>query len=495
MKQASPPSFADRCSSTLVDGPFIAWAIAIALVCAWTASCTGPIPAAVQLPQSDAVVLTIQNPEPWSGKEGEPRPNWLGWGAETFTITSEASVWIADTGASPARLLHVSFDGDILQEISLVDLVVFPYDLAASQEGLWVLDIASDPAKVIHLRTDGSVMSSVAIPREIMEYEGEVVNNGVFNLLIGEKNELYLGTLNGFYELLDASGGLVARSLEYLSYYGHTYGVGHYNQMTGTIPALVDGVPLDTPPGFVVGPEAFLGFNSDGSFALAVYVQVEEYPSDYLVAYYTPSGEQLGTARQWPQMFYRDFNHHLAFGPDGAVYQLVSDLDHSVYLVRLGFFADLPARNAPPVIQPTPLTALPVSSEGATAEELARNALLAFFTDLSAGQYENAVRYFGGTVEGSLRQRMTGEAVAEYWKYLCENLWCLPVAEITEVEHASADEYIFYTVFVQGDGTRFEIGACCGGDSAATPPVWQFAYGVRLIEGEWKVMRAPLFTP
>jgi hypothetical protein len=100
-----------------------------------------------------------------------------------------------------------------------------------------------------------------------------------------------------------------------------------------------------------------------------------------------------------------------------------------------------------------------------------------------------------GTIDEYLRQQMTDETDAEYWQYLCEYLWCPPVAEISAVEQISIDEFVFSIVFMQQDGTRLEIGACCGGDPAATPPVWQFAYPVQKIDGEWKVMRGPIFTP
>jgi hypothetical protein len=93
------------------------------------------------------------------------------------------------------------------------------------------------------------------------------------------------------------------------------------------------------------------------------------------------------------------------------------------------------------------------------------------------------------------RAPLPGETDAAYWENLCEILWCLPIAEVTDMEKISEDEYIFYIVFMAPDGRRFEIGACCGGDPAATPPVWQFAYPVWRVEGEWKVMRGPLFTP
>jgi len=114
---------------------------------------------------------------------------------------------------------------------------------------------------------------------------------------------------------------------------------------------------------------------------------------------------------------------------------------------------------------------------------------------LSAGNYAEAAVRFGGEVDEYLRDPLPGESVEAYWEYLCDFYWCLPVAEITDVEQVSEDEVIFYTVFMQPDGTRFEIGACCGGDPAATPPVWQFAYPVQKIDGAWNVMRPPIFTP
>jgi len=121
--------------------------------------------------------------------------------------------------------------------------------------------------------------------------------------------------------------------------------------------------------------------------------------------------------------------------------------------------------------------------------------LLAFFANLSTGKYADAANYFGGEVSEYARAPMPGETIDAYWEYLCGFLWCLPVTEITVAEQVSENEYLFFVVFMQQDGTRFEIGACCGGDPAATPPVWQFAYPVQRIDGVWKVMRGPIFTP
>lgn len=453
-----------------------------------------PVPL-VQLPEADQVIFTIPNTEPWSGKEGEPRPNWLGWGAETFTVAPDGSFWIADTAVYPNHLLRYSPQGELLLEISLENQVFYAFNLAVTRDSVWVLDNSAEQPRVVQLSLDGETISGVDIDKRIMTNKGKFVNNGVFSLLLGEGGELLLNGVNGYYELVDASGEIVAQPLDVLAYYGHTYQVGIYDQATGRLPIFVDGAPFETSPDFFVGAEPFLGFNPDGSFAIAGYVQEIESQMDHQVKYYNASGELLGTARQRPQTFYKDWNHHLAFGLDGSIYQLLSNPDHSVQILRLGFSAELPPVSDIPVLTPTPLTVLQPSESAATDEEQARNALLAFFANLSTGNYAEAAIHFGGEVSEVVRAQMPGETIDAYREYLSGFLWCLPVTEISDVEQVSENEYIFYVVFMQPDGTRFEIGACCGGDPAATPPVWQFAYPVQKIDGVWKVMREPLFTP
>src|SRR5512138_2238489 len=95
---------------------------------------------AVNLPETDQVVLTIPNSEPWSGREGDPRPNWLGWGAETFAAAPDRTFWIADTAVHPNRLLHYSPQGELLAALSLENQVVYVSYLAAIQDSLWLLD-------------------------------------------------------------------------------------------------------------------------------------------------------------------------------------------------------------------------------------------------------------------------------------------------------------------------------------------------------------------
>jgi hypothetical protein len=449
---------------------------------------------AVQFAETDQIVFTIPNPEPFSGKEGEPRPDWLGWGAETFAIAPDGSFWIADTAVYPNRLLHYSSKGELLRKISLERIVVHAYHLLVTQDSLWVLDISAEPPRIIQLNMDGGIQSSINIPEEIMMHEGQVISNGVSNLFPGQEGELFLNSINGYYEMVDASGQVNVQPLEALHYYGHTYETGIFDETTGRLPILVDGIVLEGSLDFFV-EAPFLGFNPDGSFALAGSMEDTEHGADHQVRYYRSSGELLGTARQRPQTFYKDWNHHLAVGPDGSVYQLLSNPDHSVQILRLGFSDELPPA-AQPALTPAPLTILQPSESATTDEEQARNVLLAFFSDLSSGKYAEAATHFGGEAIEYAREPLPGETMGEYWEYICTTLLrCLPVADITETEQVSENELIFHVVFVQPDGTRFAVGACCGGDPAATPPVWQFACPVKKLDGVWKVMRGPIFTP
>lgn len=448
----------------------------------------------IQLAKTDEVIFAIPNREPFSGKEGEPRPDWLGWGAETFTVAPDGSFWIADTAVAPNRLLHYNRQGMLLLDVSLENRAVYTYDLAITQDSLWILDVSAQQPTIVQLDMDGQPQSTENIPREIMTYDGQFVSNGAGNIFVGDEGELLLDSVTGYYEIVDASGKITFQPLEVLTYYGHTYRRGIYDEATNRLPIFVDEDPFEISD-FLVYGDLFLGFNPDGSFAIAAYAHVDEPAIDEAqVRYYNASGELLGIARQRPQTFYKDFNHHLAFGPDGSIYQLLSNPDHSVQILRLGFFEELYSEELPS-LTPTPLTALLPCESATTDEERARNVLLKFFADLSAGNYAEAAALYGGEVNEYAREPLPGETIDAYWEYMCGFLWCLPIADITQTEQVSENEFIFHVVFMHKDGTRFQMGACCGGDPAASPPVWQFAYPVQKIDGKWKVMRGPLFTP
>ena len=444
--------------------------------------------------KSDQVIFTIPNTQPWSGMEGDPRPDWKGWGAETFAVAPDGTFWIADTAVFPNRLLHYSPQGELLQGLSLQDIVVYAYDILVTQDAIWLLDISAQQPRVIKLSLDGELLSSMDIPQAMMSQGDMFSSNGAFSLVTAEDGKPLLATLSGYYKLEDSSGEIVAQPVEELTYSGHTYQEGTYDPATGQVPVYLDGALVEIPTEFKV-QTPFLGINPDGSFALAGIVQETENQWDPQVKYFDAGGNILGSARQNPQTFYKDFNHHLALDQDGIVYQLLSFPDHSVQVLRLGFTDSLSPWQETISTTPTPLAPLSPVEPAAEDADQARNNLIGFFADLSAGNYAEAAARFGGEVDEYLRDQQPGESVDEYWNFLCDYYWCLPVTEITAMEQISENEYTFYTVFMQTDGRRFEIGACCGGDPAAMPPVWQFAYPVQKIDGVWKVMRPPLFTP
>lgn len=451
---------------------------------------TTPVPPSptrrFQLSNSDQVVLTISNPESFSGREGDARPNWLGWGAEAFAVAPDGSFWLADTAVYPNRLLHYGPQSELLQEISLADQVVYASDLAIARGSLWVLDISSQQPKVIQFDMHGTLLSSIPVD----------VSHGTFymSLMTCYDNQLLLIGSDGYTELIATSGEITRKYLPVLSCFGHKYQAGTWQKD----PIKINSAPFEATPDFIAGPNPFLGFNPDGSFAITGYGVDSSGQPDWQqgqVRYYDGAGKLLGMSRQRPMNIYKDWYHALAFGPDGSVYQLLSNPDHSVQIVRLGFSSSLPPIVTTPTVTPTSLSPMQSSLPAATDEEQARNALLSFFSNLSTWNYSEAVRYFGGDISSSTRPQDPSETLDDYWNYNCKQLHCLAVAAITDIEQVSKDEYMFYTVFVNPDGSRFEIGACCGGDPAATPPIWQFAYPVKKINGVWKVMRGPLYTP
>ena len=164
----------------------------------------------MQLPQTDQVIFTVLNPQPWSGREGDLRPDWLGWGAETFAAAPDGSFWIANFAASPHRLLRFSAQGELLLQVPLAEHVIYPFHLVAAQDSLWVLDISTMQPKVVRLSLEGAFLRQVEINLEAMTVDGMFVSNAAFSLMLGESGELLLYALNGVYELLDAGGAVVS---------------------------------------------------------------------------------------------------------------------------------------------------------------------------------------------------------------------------------------------------------------------------------------------
>jgi len=450
--------------------------------------------------EGDQVVLSIPNEQPFSGREGDPRPDWLGWGSPAFAIAADGSTWIADTAVQPNRLLHYDEAGILQQTIPLGQAILGLSDLVVSQDAIWLLSLASQPAQVHRLGLEGSLQLSRNVPEALMTQEGGYVSNGIFTLWAGEDGALLSSGVNGLHRLLDPSGQVAAEPLAALSYYGHTFGTAP-NPDGSRMDLVLDGASIAVEAPAYVSNESLLGFNPDGSFAVVVSQYDPNDPAaslEQFVHYYAADGTQLGVARLWPNFIQPMFNQDLAFGPDGQVYQLVSNPDHSVQVVCLGFAEEAPPRAlTTPTVKPTALSALlPAGSlpPDASNDEQARQALLAFFSLLAEGRYAEGGALFGGDYAAT-PYGPPGEDRGGWWQTACGSMLCLPIAAISEVKQTAPEEYTYYVEFLWNDGTIYQYGPCCGGNPAETPPVWQFAYPVKKIDEEWKVMRTPLWLP
>jgi hypothetical protein len=224
-----------------------------------------------------------------------------------------------------------------------------------------------------------------------------------------------------------SAGQLVAEPIEALPYYGHAYRTAT-NPDGNRLDLLVDEAVIEFEQPTYVDSEAFLGFNPDGNFAVAVNRYDPNDPAarvELFVHYYDVDGRRLGVSRLRPNFIMPMFNQDLAFGPGGQVYQLVSTPDHSVEIVRLGF---TPEEMPPPATTPTPtltpmaplLPTWPVLPSGAGEEQQAREALLAFFALLA----EDATRkgaLFGGDY-ASTPYGPPGDDLGAWWQMACGSM-------------------------------------------------------------------------
>jgi hypothetical protein len=183
---------------------------------------------------------------------------------------------------------------------------------------------------------------------------------------------------------------------------------------------------------------------------------------------------------------------------------MLSRADRSVEIWRLGFGGEpFPEEGAMPAASPTPLSPLLPAWETPPAEasdqETARWALLSFFTFLHGGQYGEAAALYGGSYEDLPAARddlpPTSADKALVWESECALLQCLLVSRVVEETQVSTDEFLFVVEFVNEDGSLFVLGPCCGATAAEMPPVWQWLYTVKKMDGQFKVMDAPVYVP
>ncbi len=459
-----------------------------------------PTPTVIPLNTESEIIFTIVNDEPASGLAGDTPPDWLGWGAQAFTVGPDGSFWLLDTAsAHRPRLLRFSSVGTLLTEIPLDDSIVGAVDVVVTVERVWVLGAYSQPPKVVAFTLDGERVADYPISTSPQPN----------NLWLSEGGELWITdpTLSGPYQFLDASGEVVVKHLEGYMYGGHLYGV--LSQEFGqSIVAYVDEVQIEitpmTPNSQLSGGD-WLGVMPNGGFYVAVWEEVQDTdsaigPFRHVVHAYNVAGQSLGVALLPENAVFVDFNRDLEVGSNGELYALVSREDHSVDILRVGFMAQiLPLSEATPPPKPTLLTPLypawTTPPPDATDLEIARETLLAFFTALHDGRYADAVNYYGGDYESlwSWDPDTDPNDYARLWEHA--PLMYLLVSNIFEETPIAPNEFLFIVEFMWDDGTRFQFGPCCGASEADMPPVWQFPYTVKIIDGQMKVLGMPVYVP
>lgn len=420
-----------------------------------------PTPAPAQTTGAE-IVFTIVNEAQFSGREGEPKPDWLAWGAPAFTLAPDGSFWIADSAAEPPRLLHFSPNGELLKTITLEGLLVGLADVAADEHNVWALGIASQPPQVLRFSAEGIYPQRYDLP------EGLRPENGLTGIALARNGAL----------LVELEGG--ARLHQLLN------GAGE----------------LDPRPVASLYPKQWV--TPDGSYYTDTF-EMEPGPvvqGKRVVRYYSDEGMLLGElALPEPAVFAQ---HDLSLGPDGFLYFMISRADHSVEIWRLGFGGGpFPEEGGAPAPSPTPLSPLLPAWEtpppGVSDLAIARQTLIRFFTFLHYGRYGDAAALYGGSyadlpiVHEDLPPTSADKALV--WESECELLQCLLVARVVEEKQVSPDEFSFVVEFMNEDGTLFVLGPCCGATEAEMPPVWQWPYTVKKIDGQFRVMGAPVFVP
>ncbi len=132
--------------------------------------------------------------------------------------------------------------------------------------------------------------------------------------------------------------------------------------------------------------------------------------------------------------------------------------------------------------------------------ETALPVLQAYFDALNAGNHAEAARMYGGELEllagynpdiAPMEQAALFERACTVNGFICN----LTIGEILKAEQIS-DRAVRFTLTLQNpDGSRFELGPCCGADPSDTPAQHEFNYTVAWQDGRFLVMELPVLLP
>jgi hypothetical protein len=142
-----------------------------------------------------------------------------------------------------------------------------------------------------------------------------------------------------------------------------------------------------------------------------------------------------------------------------------------------------------------------IPGQPGTGAELegARHALINFFTLLHDQQYDKAINYYGGDYE-ELRY-FNPDTVPHYrdvlFRQACtvNGFLCMDIKSIVNEVQMDSETFRFIVEFQNDDGSLFVLGPCCGATEKEMPPLSEFEYTVKFLEGRFQVMELPVYVP
>ncbi|MBG0771327.1 MAG: hypothetical protein H0S82_06430 [Anaerolineaceae bacterium] len=145
---------------------------------------------------------------------------------------------------------------------------------------------------------------------------------------------------------------------------------------------------------------------------------------------------------------------------------------------------------------PTEVTVMAIDPN----EEQARQVLTEFLSALNSGDYASAEKLYGGAYDvltGYNPDLDPADHAALLERGCTTNgLNCLLLMNATLDQVIDNNEFVFTVELQNQDGSRFEIGPCCGEDETNFTPTTEFTFTViRTIKGQYQVMDLPPYTP
>jgi hypothetical protein len=131
--------------------------------------------------------------------------------------------------------------------------------------------------------------------------------------------------------------------------------------------------------------------------------------------------------------------------------------------------------------------------------QAARETLDTYLEHLSAGRFEEAVKYYGGSYEELVyfNPGIDPNNHAALFEAACttNGMVCLPVMNVVDEAQLSKVNFRITVELQDEDGRQFVFGPCCGADPEEEPPQTQFLYSVINRDGRFLVLEPPLYVP